>query len=434
MTQRILIVEDEDLFARSVATRLARDGHECAIASSLANARDALADPVDLLLLDMRLPDGSGLEFLGEKPAPPAIMITAFGDIENAVTAMKRGAVDYLRKPIDLDELAIVVDRTLATRQMETRLAYSRERDTHRSGGGELLGKSPAIGKVRREIAAFAAHGGGVGAPPVLILGETGSGKNVAAHLIHDCRLGADRPLVHIDCASLARGTPTPELFGDDRGPGLIEAAEDGTVLLDEVSALAPDVQGVLLNVVERRRLRRTGGRREIPVAASFVATSNRDLPALVHEGAFRRDLYHRLDTLHLEMPPLRDCGDDAVTLARHFIAQAASRYGRPEPRLADPGAAALVRYPWPGNVRELRHVVERAVLLDDDGRIGEADLPAIAPATPRVAAAPTTLASAERQLMNDALAASRGNVSAAARRLGITRMAMRYRMKKHGL
>ena len=221
MTQRILIVEDEDLFARSVATRLARDGHECAIASSLANARDALADPVDLLLLDMRLPDGSGLDFLGEKPAPPAIMITAFGDIENAVTAMKRGAVDYLRKPIDLDELAIVVDRTLATRQMETRLAYSRERDTHRSGGSELLGKSPAIGKVRREIAAFAAPGGGVGAPPVLILGETGSGKNVAAHLIHDCRLGADRPLVHIDCASLARGTPTPELFGDDRGPGL---------------------------------------------------------------------------------------------------------------------------------------------------------------------------------------------------------------------
>ena len=440
MSGAVLVVDDETLFAEAVATRLRREGYACAIAGDLAQARAALADPIDLMLLDVRLPDGSGLDFLDEAEDAPVVMMTAFGDVESAVAAMKSGAADYLRKPVDLDELAIVAARALAARRAENSLARSRERDARRGGGAELIGDSPAIAAARREIAAFAGiagrRDGGADPPPVLILGETGAGKSLAARLVHDSGAAADRPFVQIDCAGLPPGAALAELFGDADGPGLVEAAEDGAVVLDEISALAPDAQAALLAAIERRRLRRSGRRRDVPIAASLIATSNRDLAKSVEEGGFRRDLYYRLNVLTLRMPPLRECGGDAVTLARRFIAQAARRYGRPRPRLGDDAAAALPRYPWPGNVRELRHAIERAVLLDSEGAIRARDLPAAAPAAAETAPQPpaTTLEGMERRLMREALAAAGGNVSAAARRLGVSRMAMRYRMKKHGL
>ena len=446
MNADILIVDDEPLFANAVATRLGRDGHACRVAGDLDKARGALADGADLLLLDVRLPDGSGLDFLSEVEGPPVVMMTAFGDVESAVAAMKGGAADYLRKPVDLDELALVTERALAARRTETRLAYSRERDARADDGAELLGESAAIAAVRGEIAAIAAlaDAGAAPRPPALILGETGTGKTLAARLVHRGNAAPDRPFVHIDCAGLPPGAAAGPLFGDDDGPGLIEAAERGTVLLDEVCALAPDVQAALLNVIERRVLRRPGARRETPVRAAFVATSNRGPEALAREGGFRRDLFYRLNVLSLTMPPLRACGGDAALLARHFARQAAARYGRAAPRLDDGAEAALFRYPWPGNARELRHAMERAVLLDSDGVIRGADLPGSASAeaaaetaaagASRPAPAPATLEGMERALMRRALDEARGNVSAAARRLGITRMAMRYRMKKHGL
>ena len=443
MSGAVLVVDDETLFAEAVATRLRREGYACAVVGDLAQARAALADPIDLMLLDVRLPDGSGLDFLAEAEGVPVVMMTAFGDVDSAVAAMKGGAADYLRKPVDLDELAIVAARTLAARRLEDRLAWSRERDARRRGEAELAGESPAIAAVRREISAFAALLDGAAdaaAPPVLILGETGTGKTLAARLLHDSAPDPDRPFVHVDCAGLPPGAAPAELFGDDEGPGLVEAAERGTVVLDEVSALPPDAQAALVAAIEgrrlRRRSRRSGRRREFAVAASFVAASNRDLEALVEEGGFRRDLYYRLNVLTLRMPPLRDRGDDAALLARRFVDQAARRYGRAAPRFDEAAVAALFRYPWPGNVRELRHVVERAVLLDSTGVIGADALPAPAPGAPETAAQPppATLDGMERRLMREALAASGGNISAAARRLGISRMAMRYRMKKHGL
>ena len=435
MSGAVLVVDDESLFAASVAERLARDGYRCAVAGTLAEARGALAEPFDLMLLDVRLPDGSGLDLLAEAPGPSVVMITAFGDVPGAVGAMKNGAADYLGKPVDLDELAVVVDRAMAARRLEARLAYSRERERGRGGGAELLGDSPAIAAARREIDAFAAARGAAPAPPVLVLGETGAGKTLAARLLHERGPAADRPFVHVDCAGL-RGGAAAALFGDGGAPGLIEAAEDGAVLLDEVAALAPEAQDSLRDVIERRRLRRTGERREVPVSASFVATSNRDLARLAADGGFRRDLYHRLDVLSMRMPPLRARGGDAALLARRFAAQAAARYGRPAPRLAAAAEAALLRYSWPGNVRELRHVVERAALLCEDGAIRGFDLPAAEapPAAADSAAAPATLEGMERRMMRAALADAGGNVSAAARRLGVSRMAMRYRMKKHGL
>ncbi len=445
MSSSVLIVDDETLFAKAVAARLEREGYACSVAGSLAEARAVGTDMVELVLLDIHLPDGSGLDFLAEIEGPPVIMITAFGDIDSAVKAMKDGAADYLRKPVDLDELVVVTKRVLAARRLETRLVYSRERGTRRRGEGELVGKSPMIGAVRREIAAFAEVIGSAdnGAPPVLILGETGTGKTLAASLIHESHSTSEQPIVHVDCGGLSRGS-APELFGDENAPGLIEAAENGTVLLDEVSTLTPQAQAALLSIIERRRLRRPGGRRETPISASFIATSNRDLPKLVNDGEFRQDLYYRLNVLTLHMPPLRECGDDAVLLARRFIRQAANRYGREAPKLTDSGAAALIRYSWPGNARELSHVIERAVLLDDDGAIRESDLPHTTsapvseasdmPDTPTIPAHDETLQSMEQRLMAEALTASGGNVSAAARRLGVTRMAMRYRMNKYGL
>lgn len=450
---RVLIVDDETTFADAMATRLRDEGHDCRVAGTLDEARTFLAEGSDwtpmLILLDMRLPDGTGLDLLAEQAdresGPATVVITAFGDIDNAIEAMKRGAVDYLRKPLDLEELAIVVGRVLATRDLETRLAYARERDTRSVERASLLGRSPAMAAIRREIEAVAAVTAETGAPPnVLITGETGTGKDIAARLIHLGGERADEPFVRIDCTTLAPQTIEAELFGrggTDAAVGPIETAENGTLLLDEIAELPTALQARLLSVIEGRRLRRTGSRSETPIRARFIATTNRDPHDMIAAGALRADLYYRLNVLGLHMPSLRDCEDDAVLLARHFAAATARRYGRPAPILTDGAEAAIARYRWPGNVRELAHLIERAVLLDRNSGIGARDLPLVADAVPDDKASSgddglegISLGAAERRLMVAALERARGNVSAAARALGITRMAMRYRMQKHGL
>jgi DNA-binding NtrC family response regulator len=446
-TARVLVVDDESAFANAVAIRLRRDGHDCRVAGCLADARAALGESgpdaaPDLILLDMRLPDGTGLELLDElrsagRIGPPAVVaVTAFADIDNAIEAMKRGALDYLRKPLDLDELALVAARVLDSMRLRARLDYSRERDSQTTAGAELHGKSPAFAAARREIETIAALAGEHGNPPpnVLVTGETGTGKDLAARLIHALGPRGERPFVRIDCPTLPREAEI-ELFGS-AGPGLIEAAEDGTVFLDEVGELPLDMQSKLLAVIERRTLRRLG-HREAAVRARFIATTNRELADAVKHGVFRADLFYRLNVLAVRMPPLRECPGDAALLARTFIESIARRYGRPVPRLSESAAVALDRYSWPGNVRELQHLMERAVLLNRSGAIAVRDLPLPAVGSdgndPYAALDGMTMEGAERWLMARALERSRGNVSAAARELGITRMAMRYRMEKHG-
>lgn len=451
----ILVVDDEVQFAQAMATRLTRDGADCRVAETISAARDALAPTQswqpDLVLLDMRLPDGSGLDLVPDIVSsanrPPVIVITAFGDIDNAVEAMKRGASDYLRKPLDLDELALVVRRVLASRDLEARLDYAREREVQRIEPAALLGRSPAVKAIRSEIAAIAAlpDTDDAPAPNVLITGDTGTGKDIAARQIHLGGPRASRPFVRIDCATLPRETIEADLFGragEDEEPGLIEAAENGTVLFDEICELPVELQAKLLPVIERRRLRRLGASREHAVAARFIATTNRDPDAAIAENLLRSDLYYRLNVLGIRMPNLRDCDGDAVLLARHFIAATARRYARPEPALSEASETALSIYDWPGNVRELEHLIERAVLLSDGASIGPRHLPLSVPAGDQTNGAANGdalpndigLEDAERQLMLRALEKARGNVSAAARALGITRMAMRYRMEKHGI
>ena len=444
---KVLIVEDEVLFARAVMRKLQKAGYECEHVETLQDAR-AIAKQfsADLVLLDMRLPDGNGLEILAELMAKNAavIVMTAFGDISDAVHAIKQGAVDYLKKPIDLEELLLAVQKVEAAVLQSNSLDYSRQRNAHAVEGVEMLGDSPAMQSIKaqiKRIAQFVADD--VVPPTVLISGETGTGKDVAARLLHASCPNKDQPFVHIDCASLPADLMESELFGHEKGaftgavasrPGLIEAAEDGTLFLDEIGELPLSLQAKLLNVLERRRVRRLGSTKERPVPARFIAASNRDLHEMSLSGGFRQDLYYRLNVMSLSMPPLRERTGDALLLARHFASQTARRYGLAAPVFSSDAIATLSNYPWPGNVRELKHQVSRAMLLCQNSQITGADLVVSNPAGNEVApiSSHATLYDTEKAILLKVLSDSRNNVSEAARKLGITRMTMRYRMDKY--
>ena len=450
---RVLLVEDEVIFARAVAKRLQQSGYDCEHAETLADGRELARQFMpDLALLDMRLPDGNGLDLLPEfvSRGVSVISMTAHGEVADAVHAMKLGATDYLKKPVDLEELLLTIEKAQAATKLKHHLDYSRQRNTHATEGVELLGDSPAMASARAQIERFAqlvAFSDAI-PPTVLIQGETGTGKDVAARLLHLSCANSDRPFVHVDCASLPAELIESELFGHEKGAftsaqgsrfGLIEAAEDGTLFLDEIGELPLALQAKLLNVLERRMVRRLGATKEHPVLARFVAATNRDLHQMVLEGRFRSDLFYRLNVLTMNMPPLRERGDDVLLLARHFAAQTERRYGL-EPRPFSVDAARMIRhYGWPGNVRELKHQISRAVLLSRESQIMPQDLalPGMSISTAELIREPdsgVTLDTAEKMLIENALRQSGNNVSEAARQLGITRMAMRYRMERHGI
>lgn len=451
--RRVLLIEDEALFARAIVKRLQKAGYECEHAESLQQGK-AIAKQFlpDLVLLDMRLPDGNGLELLPELVGKgmSVIVMTAYGEVNDAVNAMKLGATDYLKKPVDLEELLLTVEKAESANKLKQNLDYSRQRNVL-STGVDLLGESPAMRSVRAQVERISqlVEISGAVPPTVLITGETGTGKDVAARLLHHSCVNSDRPFVHVDCASLPGDLIESELFGNEKGAytsaqgsraGLIEAAEDGTLFLDEIGELPLALQAKLLNVLERRMVRRLGSTKERPVAARFVAATNRDLHQMVIDGRFRSDLYYRLNVLTMHLPPLRERDDDILLLARYFVAQTERRYGMQPHSFAPDAVNMLMRYNWPGNVRELRHQISRAVLLSHASQITAQDL-----ALPMQQArdsyvamdsmpANFTLDLAERMMIDNALKTANGNVSEAARQLGITRMAMRYRMEKHGI
>ncbi|RME35412.1 MAG: sigma-54-dependent Fis family transcriptional regulator, partial [Gammaproteobacteria bacterium] len=442
--------------ARAVAKHMERRGFRARVAGTLQEAEKAFREEVpDLILLDMRLPDGSGLDFLQrlrekEASSVPVLVFSAYGELEDAVAAMKLGAADYLKKPVDLDELMLNVEKVLANQAVREQLQYSHRREHRAREGVEFLGESPAIRSLREQAERIAGltTNPGVEPPTVLITGETGTGKDVYAHLLHQLSGRRDSPFVQVDCASLPRDLIESELFGHEKGAftnahaartGLIEAAEEGVLFLDEIGELSLDLQAKLLATLERRLVRRVGSTREHEVKAWFIAATNRNLEEMVAEGEFRSDLYYRLNVLAIGVPPLRERGDDILLLANHFIETVARRFGLPVPELTQEAVEAMRRYPWPGNVRELKHLIERAVLLSKGGEIGVAELmlPAGQAATPATGTAGLeglTLDEAERLLIEKALERTGNNISQAARQLGVTRMAMRYRMKKYGL
>lgn len=460
--KQILIVEDEIVFAKAVKKQLARAGYKSDIAGDLAAAREKfdLLSP-DLVLLDMRLPDGSGLDFLetikaGRNTNTAVLVMSAYGELEDAVSAMKMGASDYLKKPVDLEELLINVEKVLDKNELETKLVNSSKRERNASEFVEFIGACPQIAAVKQQIEQISklTHASNTIPPTVLILGETGTGKDVAARLLHARGALSDRPFVQVDCASLPKELIEAELFGHEKGAftnahaartGLIEAAENGALFMDEIGELSLDLQSKLLAVLERRCLRRVGTTKELPVRAWFIAATNRKIEALVEKGEFRSDLYYRLNVLSIEMPPLRKRGNDILLLARHFIEQTAKRYGFQNVTLSEQAIQTMMEYSWPGNVREMKHLLERAVLLNAGGELSSASLglnervPSDNIEQSQTARSDSgiedlTLESAEYTLIKRALERANGNVSRAARDLDITRMALRYRMKKYNL
>ena len=451
--KKVLLVEDEVLFAKAVVKRLQKAGFECEHAESLQDARSLVKQfEPDMVLLDMRLPDGNGLDLLSDFVSKNinTIVMTAFGDVTDAVNAIKMGAIDYLKKPIDLEELLLIIQKNEKTTDLQTSLDYSRQRDTLANESVQLIGESAAMQSVRQQITRIAQLSALSDAvqPTVLITGETGTGKDVVARYLHASCVNHDKPFVHVDCASLPAELIESELFGHEKGaftnaiasrPGLIESAEDGTLFLDEIGELPLGLQAKLLNVLERRMVRRLGSTKERPVSARIIAATNRDLYQMSNEGRFRSDLYYRLNVITMQMPPLRDRGQDVMLLANYFRQMTEKRYALPHHEFSPTALMAIQHYRWPGNVREMRHQISRAVLMCTQPLISELDLgiPQIGnlPASPTTASeVQLTLDDAEKAMLLNALEQARNNVSKAARILGITRMTMRYRMDKHGI
>ena len=452
----ILIVDDEDTYAKNAARYLAREGHETRTAGTLAEGLRLFRDlSPDVVILDYRLPDGTGLEFLQQARTSPSdthiILITGHGTIELAVEAMKAGADDLLTKPVALSALRDRIGALAKRQRASSRLKFFEARE--REASQTILGQSTTLRSLVQRIERVAAVEGEGMLPPVLITGETGTGKELVARACHFWSARRDRPFIEINCAALPAQLLENELFGHERGAftdarerkiGLIEAADGGTLFLDEVGEMDLALQAKLLKVIEDGRFRRIGSVREQQVHVRIVAATNRELERRVEEGAFRADLYFRLRVLQLNIPALREREGDAVLLARHFCAEFARRYRRPHLQLREDAEALVAIYRWPGNVRELRNVMEQAVLLAAGDRITPQDLtlPASAmcggaesaPSVHETLEPPggSVLERMERDMLLNALRDAQNNVSQAARLLGISRDTLRYRMEKH--
>jgi two-component system, NtrC family, response regulator AtoC len=472
----VLIVDDERTLARAIKAFLTESGYEAETAGDAEQALRLLETMrPDVVFTDVRLPGMNGIDLLRKirefDAAIPVIIMTAHGTIEGAVEAVKLGAFDYLKKPVDLEELRLLADRSRETSQLKHELSYYRRRDAGRDASlAGVIGESPAIQAVMdqaRQIAALHET------PPVLITGETGTGKGLVARTIHGASPRRSRPFIEVNCTALPATLMESELFGHERGAftdakesrmGLFEAADGGFLFLDEVGDVELSLQGKLLKAVEERTVRRVGGTRDRQIDVRILAATNRDLERDAQRDRFRRDLYFRLAVIILHLPPLRERGDDVLLLAQHYLDRFNAKYGK-QVRQFDPRARdLLLAYPWPGNVRELSHVIERAVLWSRGPTLDAEHLslttpesawetaahpaePAPpAPAEPAPAGATsatgvTTLPPPgmdlerwERAMIEQALRESDGNQTRAAQRLGISRDTLRYRLKKHGI
>ena len=460
----VLIVDDERTLARAVKAFFAEAGYEAEVADDGERAL-ALVQTLrpDVVFTDVRLPGMSGIDLLRRirefDPAIPVIIMTAYGTIEGAVEAVKLGAFDYMKKPVDLEELKLLADRARENAMLRQELSYYRRRAANEVPLTGLLGQSPAILAVMDQVRQVAELDE---TPPVLITGETGTGKGLVARSLHQLSRRSGKPFIDVNCTALPANLMEAELFGHERGAftdakesklGLFEAAEGGFIFLDEVGDLELSLQGKLLRAIEDRTVRRVGGIRDRRIDVRILAATNRNLERQVQQNLFRGDLYFRLAVILLHLPPLRERGADIALLAEHFLRRFSSKYGKGTRRIDDRARQALLDYPWPGNVRELSHVIERAVLWSrnhiltvDDLSLatpvqtaGSSDGTSVVPAQDTPGPAPEPAGSSdltqwERSLIERAMRESGGNQTKAAQRLGITRDTLRYRLKKFGL
>jgi two-component system, NtrC family, response regulator PilR len=472
-----LIVDDEPALLDTMMLTLIRMGLAVETALNLQEAKQKLARlKFDLCLTDMRLPDGSGLDLVTHinthYPDLPVAMITAYGNVDAAVQALKAGAFDFVSKPVDLSQIRNLVHSALKLREskpeapsMATPPPQNKDPvlapvPTPAEGGKpapkaapRLLGASSVMNEVRSKIAKLARS-----QAPVHIAGESGVGKEVAANAIHNQGPRASGPFIPVNCGAIPSELMESEFFGHKKGSftgatadkdGLFKAASGGTLFLDEVAELPMHMQVKLLRVLQEKAVRPVGANAEVPVDVRLLSATHKDLAKLVEQNLFRQDLYYRINVIDLKMPPLREREDDTALLAEHFLTHLSTEWGIVKPVLSDAARAELRRYDFPGNVRELQNVLERAVALSENDVIEAIDLQ-LRPRTGTIPSVPSDLAAAqamaqkiglvqkidtlERDILVKALEECRWNRTAAAKKLGITFRAMRYRLKKLGI
>jgi two-component system NtrC family response regulator len=451
----LLIVDDDNAFRDTLAETLQGLGHETVAVASGNEAIETLSrERFDAVFLDHRMPGMDGLQTLAALQArmarlPPVIVLTAFSSAGNTIEAMRLGAFDHLAKPISREAVREVLERAL---QRQT--AASPSASNTGDDDGDLIGPSQAMREVHKRIGLAAAN-----AMPVLVLGETGTGKEMVARALHRYSARAERPFVAVNCSAIPKELLESELFGHVRGaftgatgerPGCFRAADGGVLLLDEIGDMALDVQAKILRALQEGEVTPLGSHKTVKVDVRVVAATHRDLAAAVREGRFREDLLYRLDVLSIRMPPLRERLADIIPLAEHFLSRAAMSDASHSPdapkALSAEAAQRLLSHPWPGNVRELRNVMERCHALVRHRVIGGADLAIALGASPR-GAAPDTLPAdwlegelpaaverLERLLIANALAQTQGNRAETARRLGIHRQLLYRKLAQYGL
>ena len=446
----VLLVDDDAAFRRVMAGELERLGYEVAAVGSGEEAvRRVEAEEPEVVLLDLRLPGMGGLEALAaihaQAPATEVIMLTGHGSIDTAIESIRIGAFDYVVKPCPLDELDVRIQRALERRALRQRANVLERGLTPPDLGSSFIGESPEFRRLASVINRVAPSDS-----TVLIMGETGAGKERVAKLIHARSRRGARPFVVVECAALQESLLQSELFGHERGaftgadcakPGLFEVAHGGTIFLDEIGEISPATQTKLLRVLDTSTFRHVGGTKEIHVDVRVLTATNRDIPAMVRQGHFREDLFYRLSTITVEIPPLRARGADVDLLVQHFVRVLNERFGSNK-QFSEEALTLLRRYHWPGNVRELLHVVEGALVLCEGSCVQPEHLPAAlrsskqeAAARPAAAeAAPPTLEEAERTHIQSALQASKGHRGNAAKILGISERNLYRKLREHKL
>jgi len=444
---RVLVVDDEESARTGLQKLLRLDGYEVQTAEDGVAALERVAESVpDVVISDLKMPrlDGFGLleRLKKEQPGLPVIVVTAFGDVSSAVTAMRAGAEHYLVKPIDPDELGVALEKVVERRDLrfeaEVLRRQMRERDA--SGFERLVGASPAMQQVYKVAAQIAPA-----KATVLITGESGTGKGELARAIHAKGPRADKPFVALHCAALAESLLESELFGHEKGSftgadrrriGRFEQAHGGTLFLDEVGEIPALLQVKLLRVLQERTFERVGGNEPITVDVRLIAATNRDLGAEAEAGRYRQDLYYRLNVVHIEMPPIRARGHDVVMLAEHFLRKFSRDNAKPLEGFTEAAMAKILAHRWPGNVRELENAVERAVVLSTGPRVDVGDLPfevAAAGGRGAVQIPGSTLAEIERYAIESTLEAVGGSTSKAAEMLDISTRTIQYRLHEYG-
>ncbi|HKV07208.1 MAG TPA: sigma-54 dependent transcriptional regulator [Thermoanaerobaculia bacterium] len=423
---RILIVEDRDTLRRMLERALGAEGYEVETAADGASGIRLVAErPFDFVLTDLKLPDASGLEVLAAsraaQPRVPVVVLTGYGTVGTAVEAMKLGAYDFLEKPLEIDDLARLIERALGDRGDDAVF--------HVPGAPAIVGRHPLLRSALRLLQRVAPT-----ESTVLLTGESGTGKELFARALHALSARKSGPCVALNCAAIPEALLENELFGHEKGaftgadrrqPGRFEAAEGGTLFLDEIGELPLPVQGKVLRVLEERTYERVGGGRTQKADVRLIAATNRDLESMVAEGEFRSDLFFRLNVFPIELPPLRERASDVPLLARHLLAEIARRHRLEPPRLAEDAAELLAAQPWPGNVRELANVLERAVILAEGPSLQAADLkPLVRPLS----------GAGERDRLKEALIEADGDKKQAAEILGMSYRALLRKIKEHDL